>query len=57
MLQDGSGKTALIDAVQLLKYALRGQPVPDKYADYVNIYAKYGNTFLSFKNEYRGRYL
>lgn len=49
MLQDGSGKTALIDAVQLLKYALRGQPVPDKYADYVNIYAKYATLFYHLK--------
>lgn len=35
--QNGSGKTALIDAVLLLKYALIGQPVPAYFADYVNV--------------------
>lgn len=35
--QNGSGKTALIDAIQLLKYLLRGQPVSDEYADYISV--------------------
>ena len=35
--QNGSGKTALIDAFQVLKFVLCGQPVPVKYADYVNV--------------------
>ncbi len=35
--QNGSGKTALIDALQLLKFALCGKPIPQKYADYINI--------------------
>lgn len=35
--QNGSGKTALIDAIQLLKYALNGAPIPRKYADYINV--------------------
>lgn len=39
--QNGSGKTALIDAIQLLKYALCGKVVPQKYADYVNVDAEY----------------
>ena len=33
--QNGSGKTALIDAIQLLKIALCGHSMPHKYADYV----------------------
>ena len=35
--QNGSGKTALIDALELLKYALRGVQIPSKFADYINI--------------------
>jgi len=35
--QNGSGKTALIDAVQLLKYLLCGQKIPDEYVDYINV--------------------
>lgn len=35
--QNGSGKTALIDALQLLKFALSGKAIPSKYADYVNV--------------------
>ena len=35
--QNGSGKTALIDALQLLKFALCGKPIPQKYADYINV--------------------
>lgn len=38
--QNGSGKTALIDAIQLLKYTLCGQLIPSKYADYINIDAE-----------------
>ena len=35
--QNGSGKTALIDAVLLLKFALTGQAVPVFFADFVNV--------------------
>ena len=35
--QNGSGKTALIDVIELLQLALRGQPVPVKFADYINV--------------------
>jgi AAA15 family ATPase/GTPase len=45
--QNGSGKTAIIDAVALLKYALCGSIVPRKYADYINVNAE----FLKIKYE------
>lgn len=35
--QNGSGKTVLIDTIQLLKYALCGQPIPAYFADYIQI--------------------
>lgn len=35
--QNGSGKTALIDAIALLKFALCGRPIPKQYADFVNV--------------------
>lgn len=38
--QNGSGKTALIDAVLLLKFALTGQTVPANFADFINVDAE-----------------
>ena len=35
--QNGSGKTALIDALELLKYALCGSTIPEKFADFINV--------------------
>lgn len=34
--QNGSGKTALIDAIEILQHVLRGVPVPNSFADYIN---------------------
>lgn len=39
--QNGSGKTALIDAIMLFKYALCGQKIPPQYADYIHVEASY----------------
>ena len=47
--QNGSGKTALIDALQVLKFALCGKAVPEQYADYININAKYSTLKFQFK--------
>lgn len=47
--QNGSGKTALIDAIALLKFALTGQEVPYQFADYVNIDASFANLKYFFK--------
>lgn len=35
--QNGSGKTAIIEALDLLKYALCGQSIPKEFADYINV--------------------
>ena len=43
--QNGSGKTALIDSVYLLKLILSGKQIPLKYADYINV----NSEFASFK--------
>lgn len=50
--QNGSGKTALIDVIQLLKFALCGKPIPQKYADYINVDA----TCATLKYEFVIRY-
>ena len=50
--QNGSGKTALIDAIQLLKFALCGNQIPQKYADYVHVDAE----FAMLKYEFVVRY-
>lgn len=39
--QNGSGKTALIDAIDILKYALSGRPVPSSYGACIHIDADY----------------
>lgn len=53
--QNGSGKTALIDVLQLLKYALCGQQVPDKYVDYINIDADYATLKFQFEMNVEGK--
>lgn len=39
--QNGSGKTALIDALSLFKFALSGRNIPQYFADYVNVDSEY----------------
>ena len=46
--QNGSGKTALIDAVQLLQYALQGRSVPSQYADCIHVDADFARLSFSF---------
>ena len=50
--QNGSGKTALIDAIQLLKFALCGKAIPKKYADYINVGAEYATLKYEFLIRY-----
>ena len=59
--QNGSGKTALIDAIELLQFALKGQPVPEKYADFINVEADaaalhYEFSILSGNGKYENAY-
>lgn len=57
--QNGSGKTALIDALSLLKYALTGQSLPANFVDFVNVnaaYAKVKYTFQIINHETEGSY-
>lgn len=49
--QNGSGKTALIDALNVLKCALCGMSVPGKYAEYISIEAPYSYFRFGFKIE------
>jgi len=56
--QNGSGKTALIDAIELLQLALKGLPIPMKFADYINIEAGFAELHYEFsvradEEEYR----
>lgn len=47
--QNGSGKTALIDALQLLKFSLCGKAIPKKYADYINVNEEYSTLKFQFR--------
>lgn len=49
--QNGSGKTALIDAIMLLKYALCGQMIPPQYADYIHVEADNAKLKFDFSVE------
>lgn len=46
--QNGSGKTALVDAIMLLKYALTGQTIPQKYTDYINVESNFSMLRFNF---------
>ena len=46
--QNGSGKTALIDAIQLLQYALQGKSIPAQFADCIHVDAAYSSLSFSF---------
>ncbi|MBQ8116933.1 MAG: AAA family ATPase [Lachnospiraceae bacterium] len=50
--QNGSGKTALVDAIALLKHILCGQQVPAKYADYINVDAEIAKLVYQFRIKY-----
>ena len=47
--QNGSGKTALIDALELLRLALSGKVVPANFADYINVDSEYATIKYGFK--------
>lgn len=46
--QNGSGKTALVDAMSLLFFALRGMSVPVQFADFINVGATEATISYSF---------
>ena len=46
--QNGSGKTALIDAIQLLKYVLCGQTIPQYFSDYIHVDYNYARLCYDF---------
>ena len=47
--QNGSGKTALIDALELLRLALSGNAIPAYFADYINVDSEYATLKYGFK--------
>ncbi|MBR2287934.1 MAG: AAA family ATPase, partial [Clostridia bacterium] len=46
--QNGSGKTALIDAIQLLQYTLQGRKVPSAFADCIYVESQHARLSFSF---------
>lgn len=47
--QNGSGKTALIDALELLRLSLSGRTIPNYFADYINVNSQYATLKYGFK--------
>ena len=47
--QNGSGKTALIDALELLRFALSGRAIPAYFADYINVDSENATLKYGFK--------
>lgn len=52
--QNGSGKTALIDAIHLLKFTLCGKPISKKYADYIHVDAEFATLTYELAVSYPG---
>ena len=53
--QNGSGKTALIDALSLLKHLLMGQQIPPKFAECINVDATEASFCFHFKVRCEGQ--
>lgn len=47
--QNGSGKTALIDALELLRLSLSGRTIPAYFADYINVDSNFSTLKFCFK--------
>lgn len=47
--QNGSGKTAMIEALYLLSLALSGRKIPVKFADFINVGADYATLKYNFR--------
>ena len=47
--QNGSGKTSVIEALDLLKNVLCGRSVPSEFADYINIDSKEATLSFEFR--------
>ena len=50
--QNGSGKTSLIEALSILRHAMSGIPVPDEYADCIDVEAEYSSLSFGFEFQY-----
>lgn len=50
--QNGSGKTSLIEALSILKHLMSGVPVPDEYADCIDVEAEYASLTFCFEFQY-----
>ncbi|MBQ9060139.1 MAG: AAA family ATPase, partial [Firmicutes bacterium] len=47
--QNGSGKTSLIEAIELLKYLLQGKSLPASFADYIHVDSPYARVIYEFE--------
>ena len=47
--QNGTGKTALIDALHVLKLLLSGKSIPDEYCNYINVDSREANLSYRFR--------
>ena len=47
--QNGTGKTALIDALHILKLLLSGKSIPDEYCNYINVDSREANLSYRFR--------
>ena len=50
--QNGSGKTAIIDSIHILKYAMSGESLPDRFSDCISVNAKEANLEYTFSLQY-----
>ena len=50
--QNGSGKTALIEAISILKHLLSGRSVPSEYADCIDVESNHSTLSFTFDFQY-----
>lgn len=50
--QNGSGKTSVIEAISILKKAMGGRRIPDKYSECISIDADYAELAFTFDLQY-----
>ena len=53
--QNGSGKTVLMEALEILKYVLSGKSVPSRYVDYISVDTEYAHLTFEFLIQFENK--
>lgn len=53
--QNGSGKTVLMEALEILKYVLSGKSLPSRYVDYISVDTEYAHLTFEFLIQFENK--